>query len=79
MCACRGVNQGEPLEMEAEAEDEDSEEELEVQNHWTALCMLPHLPYDSLRMLQARFGELNSYCRFVRKYTVTLLLQSPVR
>ncbi len=30
-CVCRGVYQGEPMEMEAEAEADDTEEETEVQ------------------------------------------------
>ena len=31
VCVCRGVYQGEPMEMEAEAEADDTEEETEVQ------------------------------------------------
>ncbi len=30
VCVCRGVYQGEPMEMEAEAEADDTEEETEV-------------------------------------------------
>ena len=41
VCVCRGVYQGEPMEMEAEAEADDTEEETEVQPYQTPS---PHPP-----------------------------------